>query len=365
MNMHSSEAIIASRSYPALSAIDLARAILTHLRADAEERTPDEIHEAIALLCRQRFPYVDEPVLREALDIVNHRLKIDPAHAPQTGEDALRQIEAIDITGLDMVDVDNSAPRFEWVNPREIFVDPNYQRSISDRGRRLIRRIIERFDWNRYSPPKCAYALFEGKRILKCVDGQHTSIAAASRPDIEKIPVMIIVAPEMHQQADAFVGQNTQRVSVSKLQLHASSLAANDVEAMTIQGICDAVGITILRGSSPRYECGDTTAVGTIYSMLNKHGLAKTKAILRCLAKAKLAPIDENHLKAATSLFTDLEYRDTFEPDDLAEAIFGQSLVDKDEAQALVIAKKIPFWRCLASVWYRKTKKKRKPRRAS
>lgn len=91
---------------------------------------------------------------------------------------------------------------------------PAYQRQIGERGLRQIRKIIEAFDWTKYKPPVCTYADHDGATVLKVLDGQHTAIAAASHPNINMIPVMIVNAADTASQAAAFVGQNTNHLGV-------------------------------------------------------------------------------------------------------------------------------------------------------
>jgi hypothetical protein len=358
---------IIAKAYPTLSAVEVARAVMAHVRSEPERpRTPDQINEDVAVFLNDRFPRLDEAVGREALAIVAARVQSDPAYAPHEDEiDPLRAVEPFATDELDIGPIENEQPIFEWVDPKTLFVDPVYQRNVGDKGRKLIRKIIERFDWNRYTPPKCAYALYEGRTVLKVTDGQHTAIAASSHPDVEKIPVMIIVAPETSQQADAFVGQNTQRLPVSKLQIHASSLVAGDVEAETVQEICNQSGVQILRGTPGKYEAGDTVAVGAIYALFNKHGMAKTKIVLRTLARARLAPILEDEIKAAALLLTNADYCNEITPEALSEAITGLNLVDRDEAKQLAASKNMAFWRALAAIWFRRTKKSRRKGKAA
>lgn len=109
-------------------------------------------------------------------------------------QDNVRPIAPVSIAGLIPQVPPSGIPIFELVKPVDLFVDPAYQRNISEKGARQIRRIIEGFDWVKFKPPICAYSQCDGQTILKVLDGQHTAIAAASNPHIDKIPVMIVEA---------------------------------------------------------------------------------------------------------------------------------------------------------------------------
>jgi hypothetical protein len=56
---------------------------------------------------------------------------------------------------------------------------------------------------------------------------------------------------------------------------------------------------------------------------------------------------------------TDKEHAQKFEPEDLSKAISDLFLVAEDEAKILAHAHRLPYFRALAAVWLRKTKKRR------
>ncbi|WP_431320304.1 hypothetical protein [Rhizobium sp. YTU87027] len=58
---------------------------------------------------------------------------------------------------------------------------------------------------------------------------------------------------------------------------------------------------------------------------------------------------------------TDVDYAETFLPDDLTNAIVELLYTAEEEAKILASARKIPYWRALAIVWYKKCKKRRQP----
>jgi hypothetical protein len=270
----------------------------------------------------------------------------------------LRPIEPINISDLDIGPPENVEPICMNVDPASLFVDPIYQRSIGERGKRLIRQVVENWDWNKFKPPSCSYAEHQGKTVLKIFDGQHTAIAAASHPNIREIPVMIHEAKETAQQAAAFVGQNTGKLSVTPLQIHQAALVAQDEDAMTIDQVCARAGVKILRFSQKNFEVGETVAISAISGLVDKRGAMKARMILEVLVKAGMAPILAPQIKAIETLMTDQEYADA-SAENLTASISGSWLVDHDAAKQLAITHKWPFWKALAITWYRKTKKVR------
>jgi hypothetical protein len=162
----------------------------------------------------------------------------------------LRPIQPISIDDLDTAEPETGEPICERIDPKTLFVDPSYQRQISERGLLQIRKIIEAFDWTKYKPPVCAYADHDGATVLKVLDGQHTAIVAASHPNIDMIPVMIVEAADTASQAAAFSGQNTNHLGVTALQKHRADIVAGDDDALTVEQVCGRAHVVVL--TSPR-----------------------------------------------------------------------------------------------------------------
>ena len=84
------------------------------------------------------------------------------------------------------------------------------------------------------------------------------------------------------------------------------------------------------------------------------------RRILEVLANADLAPITGHHIRAAEFLMTDRDYSVKFDPADLSVAIGELFLTAEDDAKVFSHAHSgVPFWKALAVVWFRKTKKRR------
>lgn len=338
-----------------MNAIEIAKHLLCEVgKQTGKKLNYDQMIEAVAKTCAREFPHTDESLLRDAITIANRMLKADEHYK-------LRKIEPISITGLDIATPENGQPICELVRPESLYVDPSYQRQIGARGLAQIRKIVEAFDWNKFKPPICAYAEHDGETVLKVLDGQHTCIAAASHPEIVFIPVMICDAPVTWSQAAAFVGQNTERLAVTPLQIHQSSLIAHDLDAITIDEICKHAGVTILRspGPSGKTKPGETVSITAITEMINKRGNEMSQKILTVLAQAGFAPILKPQIRAVDLLMTHEEYRDHVTPEALVGAMKGSWIIDLDEAKKLAVTHKLPVWRALAIAWFRKAKKNR------
>lgn len=155
--------------------------------------------------------------------------------------DTLRPITAINCAGLTPSTPSSSGPIFEWVNPADLLVNEAYQRDLAERSIKLIRRIVQGWDWTKFKPPVCSL----GDDGMEVIDGQHTAIAAATHPGIDKIPVMIVETETVHDRAAAFIGQNMDRLGVTKMQLHKAAVAAGDEDALTIEQVCSRAGVTL------------------------------------------------------------------------------------------------------------------------
>ena len=276
----------------------------------------------------------------------------------------LRRIEPVSISGLKPHAPSTGQPIMEYVNPRGLYIDPAYQRSIGERGLKQIRKIIENFEWSKFKLPTCCYSEnFKGETVLFVLDGQHTAIACASHPDIELIPVQIVEAATVEEQADAFIGLNTERLGVTSLQLHQAATVAGDAAAVKMEEVCRKAGVTILRATpgSGKFKPHDTVAVQAVGSLISRRGEDLAGRVLDVLSRAQLAPITAPHIKAVDLLLTDPEYCTLIDDSDLVTSIMSLKVTGEDEAKVFASAHKLPAWRALAIVWFKKCKKRRAP----
>jgi len=282
-------------------------------------------------------------------------------------QDNVRAITPVSISGLIPGMPPTGMPIFEIIRPEQLFVDPAYQRDIGERGLRQIRRIVEGFDWARFKPPICAYADHEGQTVLKVLDGQHTAIAAASNPHIETIPVMIVEADDTIAQAKAFIGQNTQNLGVTNLQLHQAAVAAGDEDALTLELTCKAANVRLLRAPNSQISDGSrqTIAVKQIEGLIARRGRIMARQVLEIIADAERGLITATHIKAVEFLLTDPEFAGHVSGEDITSAIIDLLYTAEEDAKRFAETHRMPHWKALANVWYRKCKKRRGTLRAA
>lgn len=276
-------------------------------------------------------------------------------------QDNIRPVAPISVAGLTPQMPPTGMPIFEFVRPTDLLIDPAYQRNVSEKGLRQIRRIVEGFDWSKFKPPICAYAQYQGTTVLKVLDGQHTAIAAASNPYVDMIPVMIVEADDTIAQAKAFIGQNTDRLGVTNLQMHQAALAAADEDAQTLELVCHRANVKVLKTTNAYTGdgCRQTIAIKQIEHMISRRGVQRSREILEVLANAERGPLTAPQIKAVELLLSDPEYTDKITEEDLTDAIVELLTTAEEEAKLLAVTHKIPFWRALAITWFRKCKKRR------
>lgn len=210
------------------------------------------------------------------------------------GRDSLRGIAPADVSS-------SNPPQFEWIAPRELFVEEAYQRDLSENSIGLIRRIVAGWSWARFKTPICV-RIDEWDGVLVCIDGQHTAIAAASHPGIDKIPVMIVDARDVADRAAAFVGHNRDRIGLTQMAVFYAELASGDPLAIIVDAACKAAGAKILNKSinlRQKLPAGQTIAVGTIRNIARRQGGEFLARVLGVLTRAGRGPIKADEIVAA------------------------------------------------------------------
>lgn len=180
-------------------------------------------------------------------------------------------------------------PEMRLVAPTDLKVEPSYQRDLSGKSIKLIRKIVIGWDWAKFKPPVCA----ETPDGLLVIDGQHTAIAAATHPEIRQIPVMVVKAAQIEQRADAFVAHNRDRLTMTAAQIFYGDVAAKRKDALAVLDAVVKAG-----GSIPRLfvqrgyaKPGQITAVKSLREIQNANGPAVVERVVRIAVLARVAPV--------------------------------------------------------------------------
>lgn len=263
------------------------------------------------------------------------------------------------VPGVEPNAITTAEPRFEWVDPRSLLVDEAYQRNLSERSVSLIRKIVGSWDWARFKPPVVAD---QGDGVFEVIDGQHTAIAAASHPTIERIPVMIVEALDQAARASAFVGHNRDRIALTVTQMHAAAVAAGDEDAVTLEQVCERAGVRVLKNppGNGAFKPRETLAVSSIKALINRRGAMRARQVLQVLAEAECAPISASGIKAVEMLLHDQEYAGQVVAADLTTTIRAMGAAAEQEAKVFAAAHNVPLWRALGITLYRGGRRGRK-----
>lgn len=268
-----------------------------------------------------------------------------------------RLITAMELPGITPGTPPTKTPEVTWIDPSDLLVDESYQRGIGEKGVRLIRKIVEHFDWRKFKPPTAVWT-DDGLEVL---DGQHSAIAAASHPGVGTIPVVIVEASDVKDRASAFIGINRDRLNVTMMQIHAAGIVSGDQAAMQIEAVCQSAGVRILKTSpsNGEYQPRDTVAVRAIGELIRRRGPVVASDIMKAVAGADLAPVTAAAIKAADFLTHDKEHAETFDPRELTKAIVALGAQADKDAGVFAAEHCVPKWRGLAAVWFKKTRKRR------
>jgi len=260
----------------------------------------------------------------------------------------LRPIKPMSFPDLAPSQALGEKPVLKWVETTSLLVDGTYQRDLSERSIRLIRRMIEGFAWNRLKPPIVVKA---GPASFHIVDGQHTAIVAATLK-IPQIPVFVVQADTLDERARAFVGHNSDRIVVSPFDIYRALLASGDPDAVDVDAVCKRAGVRIrLISPSSAVAEGDTAAVGLIRAMVKRRGPMLARMVLQCLVKAKRAPITAAEILATERIVC--EDRRGVDLDALTAVIRIEGTDGLNKAHAKARQNRTPLWRELANRWLR------------
>ena len=197
--------------------------------------------------------------------------------------------------------VSSAVPRFAWIPVCELFVNDAYQRDLSDRSIRQIRKIAQDFCWSKVKALSVSPADVGGYEVI---DGQHTAIAAATRGDVPELPCLIQRGLSQAQKADSFVGINTQKTVITPLQIFYAELTAGNEEAHDIQKTVQACGARILRQPPGQglFRVGDVMCIKAVRSVYNQGGNAWLRRVLSICVEAKMEPVRQQFPPALVRL---------------------------------------------------------------
>ena len=268
----------------------------------------------------------------------------------------LRRISALSRDSLRGVQprAPGTPPTIEYVKPADLYIEESYQRDMTSEGSTaLVRKIISDFRWSHFKPPICVHV--KDPDALVVIDGQHTATAAASNPNIDLLPVIVVDASELSERAAAFVGHNRERLALTPMAIYRGELAAGDEIAVRVDAACRAAGASVLlkpMNLRDKAEVGATMAVGALRSIAKVNGQDILTRILRLLVKAGRGPIKSQEIRAVQRI---LLRSDRPGLDDEIAKIVASKPAEKWTSMALAEASESgdKIAEALATVWLR------------
>lgn len=269
----------------------------------------------------------------------------------------LRPIAPMNLPGIVTGLVKTKPPELRSAQPTSLFVDARYQRDLSQRSVRLIRKIAEEWDWRAFKPP----VVVEAEGVLQVIDGQHTAIGAATR-GIEQIPVLLIEASELDARANAFVRHNRDRIAVSRLEIHRAMVTAGEDTALTIDQVCERAGVNILKSKNDTgaYKPGETIALTAVRRLVERRYAIGARRVLEICAKSGAAPIAADMIKSVEMLVFEPEFTGEMSDEDIAKVLSASLSSLAQDSHDLAVRTHVPRWRAVATLIY-----SRRPRRAA
>lgn len=269
----------------------------------------------------------------------------------------MRAIEKLQMPDIVPAVIEGRPPELRLAPPAALYVDERYQRNLSERSVKLIRKIVAGWRWTAFKPP----IVVEIDGRFEVIDGQHTAIAAVSHGGVAELPILVVDAAALESKASAFVRHNRDRIQVTPAQLHVAMVAAGDEDAMTIDQVCARAGVRILRMPPPmgRYEVGDTMAISTIRSLVSRRHAKGAREVLDVCVKVGGAPVSAAAIKAVEYLMHAPEYRGEIDADRIALVLVANASTIHKEAERFATERNVPLWRALASVIYMNRRKTR------
>lgn len=258
------------------------------------------------------------------------------------------------LRGIEPCAVGGKMPRVEFVDPRHLFVEEDYQREILANGVTLIRKIVGNFNWARFKPPICVRKDGSGGALI-CIDGQHTATAAATC-GLRKIPVMVVYAESVKDRATAFAGHNRDRLGLTTIMIHAAELASGEPLAVMIDEACRETGASIPRkaistAAKAAHPVGTTISLGAIRAIAKRQGKDALVRVLKLLISVGRGPIKSVEIAAAALIF---DFHPNIDDAKLARVI-RQKTVEQWTAQGHSEAVETgkAFAICVACAWCR------------
>ncbi len=275
--------------------------------------------------------------------------------------DEIRPITALDLAAEWQRAEVGPRPSTKVIRAEDLCVDPAYQRDLSTKSIRLIRKLVEEWDWRRFKVP----VVTRVDDQWHVIDGKHTAIAAVTHGGIAELEVLVVEAGDRSDRAGAFIGHNKDRVQITNSQLFFAAAAAGDEDVLTALQICERAGACILRNPSPGrpFRPGELIAIAALMQLVKRRTTVKARTVIETLVRVRAAPITADLIKAVDMVLHDRNYGEV-DPEEIVAAFERYGAVLTAKSVELALAKAIPRARAMGVVLYQHTRKRKAVRPA-
>ena len=135
---------------------------------------------------------------------------------------------------------------FKLLPVKKLEVDLAYQRDLKKKA--VIYRIKTRFSWSKFGAISVSRRKDGSYYIL---DGQHRANAATLIEGLYEIPCLVFVGLSVEQEAETFVGINTDRTAMGAIDRYKARLIYGEPLAMQMHEILENNGWTVARAEVP------------------------------------------------------------------------------------------------------------------
>jgi len=138
-----------------------------------------------------------------------------------------------------------------------------------------------------------------------------------------------------------------------------AAVAGGDERAVEVREVLERAGVKLLphNHNGRSYEPRETMALGAARTLVGRRGPRRAAEVLTALARADLAPITADHVKVGEALLCDPDYADAFDAERLTAAMRAVTPAILKEAREQAAALRLPAWRALTAIVYRRAPK--------
>lgn len=191
----------------------------------------------------------------------------------------------------------------------QLRINDQYQRQLSKDSSRMAMKIAREFDWELYHllvvSPLNEFDEITGLPLYEVMDGQHTGIGAITNGHITELWCWPGRKDEsVESRAASFSKLNTQRTSVTPVQLFWANVTAKNESALEVLEACERTGAKIVKRTKPYGDMavGETICTVPLMTLANKGGRPYVQRVLKVAVELRLAPIGLAWIQALEQL---------------------------------------------------------------